>query len=601
MMKVDQINCIIDSAKGTQNRGVFQIDMLEDKLLYCLWDDTAEEKRTEGTIADFQQALLTCNIVHPMDISTCHRILQTQTDGWMVATLEIRIYKGPGDYPKYRVYAISTKDAHGRLITINGVLEGTQNNQATARRLSERAQQDALFRRAVTNKAVLSLSFDFRTGKRLVSDLDVFPAWLPMDTSLKNMAYALFAQTIYPDDQDKLESLFTQALDHDKRIASKPFFCDCKLRDITRQTQAYRWYRVYHSFTENDPDQTVFFVTIMDIHEAKMNEQRMLEQSMYDEATGMLNRCAFENQITSWLQRMKRENAFTQLCSVIIRVENPIEIGNLRGNAYLMEGIGRFSKKLKAFIHPHEVCGKYGLAEFAMVLAVVDKETLDERLKMLGLLCDSQEADNPPMRIRFGYNMADVSATEQDAFFLEKAYQAVISSRHERDQEEIYLNAAHPTISKRHMKQAESLPINYQKDTNCQVFIRTFGHFDVFVDGEAVLFNHPKAKELLALLVDRRGGFVSATEAISCLWEDEPATKTTLARCRKAALHMRSTLARYGIEAIVETINGKRRTVVDQFDCDLRQYLHHGANSASRIVGTYMSEYSWAESSIAIE
>ena len=133
------------------------------------------------------------------------------------------------------------------------------------------------------------------------------------------------------------------------------------------------------------------------------------------------------------------------------------------------------------------------------------------------------------------------------------------------------------------------------------VFIRTFGHFDVFVDGEAVLFNHPKAKELFALLVDRKGGFVSANEAISCLWEDEPANSTTLARCRKAALHMKQTLTRYGIEKVIQTVNGKRRVLVELCDCDYYHYLNHSADASRKTISTYMSEYSWAENSIASE
>ena len=42
-----------------------------------------------------------------------------------------------------------------------------------------------------------------------------------------------------------------------------------------------------------------------------------------------------------------------------------------------------------------------------------------------------------------------------------------------------------------------------------RVYARTFGRFDVFIDGEAVYFPNAKAKELLALCVDHRGGAVT--------------------------------------------------------------------------------------------
>ena len=46
-----------------------------------------------------------------------------------------------------------------------------------------------------------------------------------------------------------------------------------------------------------------------------------------------------------------------------------------------------------------------------------------------------------------------------------------------------------------------------------RIVIRTFGYFDIFVDGETIPFSCKKAKELLALLVDRRGGFVTTGDA----------------------------------------------------------------------------------------
>ena len=41
------------------------------------------------------------------------------------------------------------------------------------------------------------------------------------------------------------------------------------------------------------------------------------------------------------------------------------------------------------------------------------------------------------------------------------------------------------------------------------IFIKTFGGFDVFVNRERIYFSSEKAKEMLAILVDRRGSSVS--------------------------------------------------------------------------------------------
>lgn len=124
------------------------------------------------------------------------------------------------------------------------------------------------------------------------------------------------------------------------------------------------------------------------------------------------------------------------------------------------------------------------------------------------------------------------------------------------------------------------------------VVIRTFGYFDVFVEGKAIAFRNEKSKELLALLVDRRGGFVTSSEAISYLWEDEAVSQLTLARYRKVALRLKNLLEEYGIAHIVETVDGKRRIVPQNVSCDLFDYL---AGQKELFKGSYLLNYSWGE------
>lgn len=131
-----------------------------------------------------------------------------------------------------------------------------------------------------------------------------------------------------------------------------------------------------------------------------------------------------------------------------------------------------------------------------------------------------------------------------------------------------------------------------------KVQIRTFGYFDVFVDGKTLAFRNEKAKELLALLVDRRGGFISSSEAINFLWEDEPANKVTLARYRKVAMRLKNFLEEYGIEDIVETVGGQRRIVPEAVQCDLYDYLAQEDKTGGAFSGLYLSNYSWAETTL---
>lgn len=132
-----------------------------------------------------------------------------------------------------------------------------------------------------------------------------------------------------------------------------------------------------------------------------------------------------------------------------------------------------------------------------------------------------------------------------------------------------------------------------------RVRIRTFGYFDVFVEDKPIAFRNEKSKELFALLTDRRGGFVSSEEAIGFLWEEETANSVTLARYRKVALRLKNILEEYGIADIVESVNGKRRLVTDKVQCDLYDYLSGREEYSQLFKGSYLTNYSWGENTLA--
>lgn len=130
------------------------------------------------------------------------------------------------------------------------------------------------------------------------------------------------------------------------------------------------------------------------------------------------------------------------------------------------------------------------------------------------------------------------------------------------------------------------------------VFVRTFGYFDVFVNGKPVVFGSPREKELLALLIDRRGGVVSSDEAIGLLWPDETLSKRSKPRYRKLALGLKKTLASYGIEDLLVSRNGSRSTDISKFTCDYYEFLSGNDNYARSFHNAYMTGYGWAETTL---
>ncbi len=129
------------------------------------------------------------------------------------------------------------------------------------------------------------------------------------------------------------------------------------------------------------------------------------------------------------------------------------------------------------------------------------------------------------------------------------------------------------------------------------VFIRTFGRFEVFLNDRPVEFSSSKAKEMLALLVDRKGGIVSTEEMLTYLWEDKPDNDRSRNLCRKVAQRLHNQLEEYGIDDIVVRHNRGRSLDTGKVSCDYYQYLA-GENKAE-FRGEYMTNYSWAEDTLA--
>ncbi len=136
---------------------------------------------------------------------------------------------------------------------------------------------------------------------------------------------------------------------------------------------------------------------------------------------------------------------------------------------------------------------------------------------------------------------------------------------------------------------------NIPEKADLPVYVKTFGFFDVYKNGEALLFHCEKSKELLAMIVDRQGGYVSSTDGAAMLWPDEKVSSVLRARYRKVAMRLNETLRDYGIEDIILTVNGKRKIVPEKIRCDLFEFKNDGNRMGTGFKGEYMLNYSWGE------
>ncbi|MGN0107255.1 MAG: response regulator [Hominilimicola sp.] len=125
--------------------------------------------------------------------------------------------------------------------------------------------------------------------------------------------------------------------------------------------------------------------------------------------------------------------------------------------------------------------------------------------------------------------------------------------------------------------------------------VKTFGHFEVFVDGIPLVFEREKSKELLAYLVDRHGSSVTTEQIASVLWEDEPYDRKLKNRTTATVTSLKNSLkAAKADDILIKTWNHLALDIT-KIKCDAYDYEKWDAVAVNSFHGEYMVNYSWAE------
>jgi two-component system LytT family response regulator len=101
-------------------------------------------------------------------------------------------------------------------------------------------------------------------------------------------------------------------------------------------------------------------------------------------------------------------------------------------------------------------------------------------------------------------------------------------------------------------------------------FVQCFGDFEVFINGEAMVWKNTKAKEILAFLIHKSGVSVNWEKIVDAVWPEYDFEKAQTNFHANTYL-LRKRLAKEGISDILEGGRGNYRIVKDGLDCDLYQ------------------------------
>ena len=129
------------------------------------------------------------------------------------------------------------------------------------------------------------------------------------------------------------------------------------------------------------------------------------------------------------------------------------------------------------------------------------------------------------------------------------------------------------------------------------IFNQTFCGFDVFINSQMIYFSSKKSKELLAILVDRRGGSVSISQLACMLYKNIP-ERTAKKNIRVLVHRLRKVLKAYDCEELLIHQRGVYSINTRLFKCDLYEFLNGNKVYMTAYTGKYMEEYPWASETV---
>ena len=127
-----------------------------------------------------------------------------------------------------------------------------------------------------------------------------------------------------------------------------------------------------------------------------------------------------------------------------------------------------------------------------------------------------------------------------------------------------------------------------------ELYIQTFGRFIVLRDGKPLRFTG-KAKEILALVVTRRGREISNEELYSTIWENRTYSNENMNVFYNALCRLKRALKEMGLEKLLISSAHGQMINTDLFDCDYYAWQDKNVEKRDRFAGEFMSEYTWGE------
>lgn len=140
--------------------------------------------------------------------------------------------------------------------------------------------------------------------------------------------------------------------------------------------------------------------------------------------------------------------------------------------------------------------------------------------------------------------------------------------------------------------------IKLESKPNKLLTIHCFGTFEVFADGKPLVFKRSIAKEMLAVLTDRRGAGITSKQICALIRPESSDEDKNMNYIRQGFSDLRKALESVGAEKVLLRSGVHSYSLATELtDCDYYSFMECGEPSFG---GEYMKQYSWAEETCAL-
>ncbi len=405
------------------------------------------------------------------------------------------------------------------------------------------------------------------------------------------IAYVI-KHTVHPDDAATFSQFFAPERFLDA-IKMEVFEESFEYRSLIADG-IYHWMNVQTRIeTNSNTRELLLYAIFSDINEQKQAELALMRKAQTDSLTGLMNRDSFEEEVAiRFADSANRERKLFDSI-VMIDIDRFKQINDTLGHDEGDAVLKNVAQQIRSSLRADDLVARFGGDEFIVMLPGMPSEKMiQERCARICEKASYEVKDGISISVSLGIAIRPDDGVDYLTLF-KKADAAMYQAK--RNGGNSGVRYSPNGLQQIHLADDSAVRVKAKK-----VFARTFGYFDIFIDGAPMHFTNAKEKELLAILIDRNGGTLTADEAIAYLWEDEPAGERQNARYRKLAMNLRNTLQGAGIENILIVNRGIRSIDTTKLECDYYQFLKNNPEFRRLYHGAYMSNYSWAENTVSV-